>query len=65
MIIIKDPININDIIEMASNRYGDQYGRKEQKGRFPMLRELCLNRCEFAEAYLNKDTTSLAGKTKR
>lgn len=38
-----------------------QHGRKGQKGRFPMLRELCLNRCEFAEAYLNKDSTSLAG----
>ena len=23
MIIIKEPININDIIEMANNRYGD------------------------------------------
>ena len=38
-----------------------QHGRKDQKGRFPMLRELCLNRCEFAEAYLNKDTKSLTG----
>jgi hypothetical protein len=23
MIIIKEPININNIVEMASNRYGD------------------------------------------
>lgn len=23
MIIVKEPININDIIEMANNRYGD------------------------------------------
>ena len=37
------------------------HGRKGQKGRLPMLRELCLNRCEFAEAYLNRDTTRLAG----
>ena len=36
------------------------YGRKNQGGRFSMLRELCLNRCEFAAAYLNKDTQSLA-----
>ena len=37
------------------------HGRKNQKGRFPMLRELCLNRCEFAAAYLNKDSESLTG----
>jgi len=36
-----------------------KYGRKGQNNRYSMLRELCLTRDEFSEAYFNKDSSSL------
>lgn len=41
-----------------------QYGRKNLANRYSMLRELCLCRCEFADAYLNKDIKNLGGLEK-
>ena len=38
-----------------------KYGRDGQENRSPMLRELCLCRCEFSKAYLDKDATNLSG----